>query len=153
MKNITLDEHILSQMAAFLPESVRQMVDVLGGEATARLVNRFGGASFPVSRGLRDAGGQRLGMLLEVLTPDQLQRFMHTFGGDSSFLIPKCDQAKREWRNRLFIRDLRDALATGASRRMALSWLCPRYDIGSTQAWILIREYGLSGGGKHASVH
>lgn len=153
MINITLDENILYQMAAFLPESVRQMVGVLGGETTARLINRFGGASFPVARGLRETGNQRLGMLLEVMTPDQLQLFTHTFGGDSSFLIPKCDQAKREWRNRLFIRDLRAALETGASRRMALSWLCPRYDIGSTRAWILIREYGLSGGGKHETRH
>jgi len=153
MKNITLDGNALRLMAAHLPESVQQMAEVVGWEATASLIARFGGSCFPVPRGLRPGGDERLSLLLEVLTPAQMQRFMHTFGGESSFVIPKCDHARREWRNRLFIRDLQAAITAGESRRMALSYLCPRYGIGNTSAWKIIREYGILGGDKHESLH
>ncbi|MGO2143929.1 MAG: hypothetical protein ACTH4K_10335 [Serratia bockelmannii] len=153
MKNIILDGNALRLMAEHLPESVRQMAEVVGWEATASLIARFGGSCFPVPRGRSHHGDKRLLLLLEVLTPAQMQRFMHTFGGESSFIIPKCDHARREWRNRLFVRDLQAALTAGESRRMALSYLCPRYGIGNTIAWKIIREYGLSGDVKHESLH
>ncbi|EAN0329123.1 hypothetical protein CCW43_24265 [Salmonella enterica] len=152
MKDIILDGNALRQMAAYLPESVAQMAEVIGWDTTSRLIERFGGASFPVPRGQRHDGEKRLMLLLEVMTPEQMRRFISTFGGDSSLIIPQCDSAKREWRNRLFIRDLRQSIAAGESRRMALSYLCPRYGIGNTLAWRIIREYGLSAGDNNESL-
>ncbi|MDW8847856.1 hypothetical protein SD961_18525 [Erwinia sp. MMLR14_017] len=41
-------------LADYLPETVLQIAGVAGWEATARLINDFGGSQFPVGRGKRE---------------------------------------------------------------------------------------------------
>jgi hypothetical protein len=131
-------------LADYLPETVLQIAGVAGWEATAKLINDFGGSQFPVGRGKRECGEPRRRMLAAIMTPEQLEAFAHTFGGESSFAIPRCDRAKREWRNRRFINALLSATAAGESKRMAMTVLCPRFGIGHTTAWGLLRRYGVA---------
>ncbi|EDS5133844.1 hypothetical protein B7M36_005391, partial [Salmonella enterica subsp. enterica serovar Minnesota] len=106
--------------------------------ATQRLIERFGGACFPVGRGLRGSGERRLSMLREVIGEDNTRLLVQRFGGESSLVIPRCADALREWRNRCFLAEVDRMLADGESLRMALTVLGPRFGIGNTRAWAIV---------------
>jgi hypothetical protein len=128
----------LESLEELLPDTARQLAAVIGFPATQRLIERFGGACFPVGRGLRGSGERRLDMLREVIGEDATAKLVHHFGGESSLVIPRCADALREWRNRCFLADIDELQAQGESLRMALTLLGPRYGIGNTRAWAIV---------------
>ncbi|ECF2942161.1 hypothetical protein E2G14_25585 [Salmonella enterica subsp. enterica serovar Reading] len=128
----------LESLEDLLPETAREIADTIGFPATQRLIERFGGACFPVGRGLRESGGRRLSMLREVIGEENTRLLVQRFGGDSSLVIPRCADALREWRNRCFLAEVDRMLANGESLRMALTVLGPRFGIGNTRAWAIV---------------
>lgn len=128
----------LESLEDLLPDTARQIADAIGFPATQRLIERFGGACFPVGRGLRDTGERRLSMLREVIGEENTRKLVARFGGESSLVIPRCAGALREWRNRCFLAEIDSMLADGESLRMALTVLGPRYGIGNTRAWAIV---------------
>lgn len=135
-----------AQLQEYLPESVTQIAELIGWEATGRLINHFGGVDFPVGKGLRGSGARRLSLLREALTPEQIDLLVSTFGGERLF-IPQCKQAKTVWRNRLFIGEVQRLTDNGESVNMALTVCCPRFGIGATRARELWREQVRRGAG------
>lgn len=140
MLNIKLDGDTLRLLRTCLPECVEQMGELIGWHATAAMIERFGGSKFPIPRGVRRDATESINRLLEVLTPAQVEKIILCFGGEDNFAVPNCAEARRLYRNTLFLRDLNAALASGESHRRALTYLCPRYGIGNTTAWKLIRQ-------------
>lgn len=128
----------LASMESLLPDTARQLADVIGFEATQKLVERFGGVCFPVGRGMRSTGDRRLAMLRETIGDENTTKLMQHFGGDSSLVIPRCATALREWRNRRFYADVDALLNQGESLRMALTLTAPRYGFANTWAWHLM---------------
>lgn len=128
----------LESLEDLLPDTARQIADAIGFPATQRLIERFGGACFPVGHGLRDTGERRLTMLREVIGEENTRKLVSRFGGDSSLVIPRCADALREWRNRCFLAEVDSMLAEGESLRMALTILGPKYGIGNTRAWAIV---------------
>ncbi|MGK0706494.1 hypothetical protein ACSFCW_23850 [Yokenella regensburgei] len=131
-------EFDLKSLEALLPDTARQIADVIGFPATQRLIERFGGACFPVGRGMRGTGERRLSMLREVIGDENTGLLVQRFGGDSSLVIPRCADAMREWRNRCFLAEVDEMQANGESLRMALTVLGPKFGIGNTRAWAIV---------------
>lgn len=138
-------EFDLESLEDWLPETARQLAEVIGFPATQALVARFGGALFPVGRGLRSTGERRLSLLREVIGPEKTALLIRHFGGDGSLVIPRCAGALREWRNRCFLQEVDARVAEGESLRMALTELGPKFGIGNTRAWAIL-------GGRHQSA-
>lgn len=133
-------EFHLEDLEELLPDTVRQIVGVIGFDATQKLIERFGGARFPIGKGVRRDGDRRLSMLREVIGEDRAQQLVKHFGGEDTLVIPRCAAALREWRNRCFYADMDDMVNSGESLRMALTHVAPKYGFGNTWAWELINR-------------
>ncbi|ECP4586975.1 hypothetical protein HJ50_06745 [Salmonella enterica subsp. enterica serovar Muenchen] len=129
------------RLADFLPESVLHMAVVIGWEETTSLINKFGGVQISIGRGIRSNNEAWSDVLADALSPEALRAFMQTFGGDSAFIVPRCDRARREHRNRRFVYEVNNAIRRGLSTRKALASLCPRFGMGNTLAWRVLKEY------------
>ncbi|RUR90819.1 hypothetical protein [Pectobacterium polaris] len=58
------------RVAGLLPEVVLQIADLIGFPATARLLDQFGGTTFPIGKGLRALGTHRAELLRETVGVD-----------------------------------------------------------------------------------
>lgn len=85
-----------------LPQSVVDLIELLGYEAAMRLVDAFGGLEIEVPMGRATANPERGSLtarLIEVLGATLAARFMHTYGGEP-YYVAKCMQAIRDDRDR-----------------------------------------------------
>ncbi|WP_158780727.1 Mor transcription activator family protein [Pantoea sp. BAV 3049] len=130
----------LEDLEDLLPDTVRQIVDVIGFDATQKLVGRFGGARFPIGCGTRSAGERRLSLLREVIGDENTRLLVKHFGGEDTLVIPRCAAALREWRNRCFYAEMDNMVNSGESLRMALTLVAPKYGFANTWAWELINR-------------
>jgi hypothetical protein len=133
-------EFSLKAMESLLPETARELASVIGFEATQKLVERFGGARFPIGRGLMSHGEPRLALLRDTVGEENAQKMMQHFGGDSTLVIPRCATALREYRNRCFYSDVDALVNEGKSLSIALMLTAPRYGFGDSWAWHLLAE-------------
>lgn len=135
-----MGEFRLEDLEDLLPETVRQIVDVIGFDATQKLVNRFGGARFPIGCGKLSSGERRLSLLRETIGEESTRLLVKHFGGEDTLVIPRCAAALREWRNRCFYAEMDDMVNGGESLRMALTLVAPKYGFANTWAWELINR-------------
>ncbi|ATF93666.1 Uncharacterised protein [Cedecea neteri] len=133
MRELNLESH-----EDLLPETARQIARLIGFPAMQLLVERFGGASFPIGRNLRCTGDRRLDMLRETIGEENTLKLIRHFGGDNSLNIPRCAAALREYRNQCFLAEVDTLVHQGESLRMALILLGPKYGIANTRAWELL---------------
>lgn len=80
-----------------LPQTVVDLVELLGHEATMRLVDAFGGIEIEVPSGKVE--GPLTARIIEALGGGLAARFMATYGGEPLY-IPRCAQAIRDERDR-----------------------------------------------------
>ncbi|MFJ5319225.1 Mor transcription activator family protein [Pectobacterium versatile] len=129
----------LERVAGLLPEVVLQIADLIGFPATARLLEKFGGTTFPIGKGLRALGAHRAELLRETVGVDNAARLVKKFGGEVLYL-PRCDRALRELRNQRFLSEFAALRESGTSGNMAMMQLCPVYGFSDRFAWELVRE-------------
>jgi Mor family transcriptional regulator len=84
------------EQLAGLPQSMTQLVALIGLDAALALVNRWGGLTIEVPRGL--GSGRVIEELRAVLGTEAANTFMQTFGGED-FYIPRCAQLLRDARD------------------------------------------------------
>ncbi|RAP70849.1 hypothetical protein [Candidatus Erwinia dacicola] len=72
-------EFDLESLEELLPDTARQIADVIGFPATQQLIERFGGACFRVGRGLRGTGERRLAMLREVIGDENTRQLVKRY--------------------------------------------------------------------------
>lgn len=84
-----------------LPQTVVDLVELLGHEATMRLVDAFGGLEIevPSGRTIGKAEGPLTAHIIQALGGGLASRFMATYGG-APLYIPRCAQAIRDERDR-----------------------------------------------------
>lgn len=84
-----------------LPQTVVDLVELLGHEATMRLVDAFGGIEIEVPNGktVGKVEGPLTARIIEALGGGLAARFMATYGGEPLY-IPRCAQAIRDERDR-----------------------------------------------------
>lgn len=129
----------LEQVAELLPESVQQIAELIGYPATVRLLEAFGGTTFPVSKGLRALGATRTALLRQAVGEDNAALLAKNFGGEVLYL-PRCDRALRELRNRRFLEEFDALRCQGTSSLMVMTELCPKYGFSDRFAWGLLAE-------------
>lgn len=129
----------LEQVSDFLPESVVQIVHLIGYPATACLLKAFGGTTFPIGKGLRYMGSARAALLRETIGEENTRLLIKHFNGDVLYL-PRCDQALRELRNRRFLSEFEDVTKSGTSALMTMTILCPKYGFSDRFGWQLLAQ-------------
>lgn len=129
----------IEQVKALLPESVQQMAELIGYPATARLLDKLGGTTFPIGKGLRALGAARAALLRETIGEENAQLLVKHFGGEVLYL-PRCDRALRELRNRAFLAEFSQLRDGGISSLIAMTQLCPKYGFSDRFAWGLLEK-------------
>ncbi|MGK5746759.1 Mor transcription activator family protein [Proteus mirabilis] len=136
----TIDEAELERLENLLPDSAKQLIDVIGYNATSRLISRFGGVTLA---GVSGEAAERTGgihrLLREVLNEDECKQLLH-YIGKTAFYIPRCEEAFRQIRNQRFIKELLTLGEQGRSRRQAMALLCPKYGFSDRIGWKLLRD-------------
>ncbi|MDP0232215.1 Mor transcription activator family protein [Glaesserella parasuis] len=120
----------------YLPDSVREIVAVIGLPATEKFVKAFGGFSFQFSK-----SAKYFDKLREVLGQEdavKLQSYMQV----GEVYIPRCETALRILRNQQLYADFCHLTETEKlSGRMAIMRLCQKYQICDRTAWEVVRYY------------
>ena len=80
-----------------LPETAREIVEIIGLPKALRLVEELGGTSFPLPRS--DWDGLRMEMLAKVVGEDATRRLIERYAGTALY-IPCCAAAMRAARDR-----------------------------------------------------
>lgn len=127
------------ELTEHLTPLVREIIDVIGFEATVRLVERFGGARIPLSRGEREHGEKYINILTEVISREDVDKLCRYFGDE--VYIARCSAALREVRDRQFLAYYDRMRGEGCSERHTLLSLCGPSGISCTTARkILLRR-------------
>lgn len=129
----------IEQVKALLPESVQQIAELIGYPATARLLDKLGGTTFLVGRGVRGLGTARAALLREAIGDENSQLLVKHFGGEVVYL-PRCVRALRELRNRTFLAEFAQLRDSGVSSLMVVTQLCPKYGFSDRFAWGLLSQ-------------
>ncbi|MCE2004065.1 phage protein GemA/Gp16 family protein [Enterobacter asburiae] len=73
---------LIPELTEHLTPLVREIIDIIGFDATVRLVERFGGARIPLSRGEREHGEKYINILMEVISREDIDKLCHYFGDE-----------------------------------------------------------------------
>lgn len=121
----------------YLPESIQEIVGVIGLADTEKLVKAVGGTRFKFGKGKQETA--RLKLLQQTIGETQTEKLLAVFGGDVMY-IPRCQLALQKLRNQRFRAAFDDLIANGTSKAMALLQLCPEYGISQRTADSILKE-------------
>lgn len=125
----------LEQVAALLPEIVREIVDIIGFADTEKLIRAFGGLEFFFRK-----GEVYYPKLIDVLGEDVAEQLYQYFKGERVYL-PRCDIALRALRNARFRTEYHYLTQNEQkSGRQAMIALCPKYQISDRMGWEIVRQ-------------
>lgn len=128
----------LPKVKNLLPESMIDIIDLIGFEKAIDLVKALGGLSFPVTRG--EKASPYLDMLLEAIGEDATQKMTKVYGGQERLYIPNCLDAIRMLRNEKFRQEVLELCEQGNSKKLAIIKLCPAYGFGERHAWDILSK-------------
>ncbi len=134
----------LEQVQQLLPESLRHIATLIGYPATLKLIETFGGTTFPFGQGKHPRGHYRQTMLANAIGENAAACLSQHFAGTEVY-IPNAAAAMREWRNQRFLSAFNQLLNEGHSALMAISKLCPIFGFSDRHAWSLLSRYKHSG--------
>jgi hypothetical protein len=122
-----------------LPQSVSDLVDLIGHEATMRLVAAFGGIliEVPSGKSLGKVEGPLTARIIETLGGGLAARFMATYGGERLY-IPRCAQAIRDERDR--------AIQADYDAGISVPDIARKYMISERWVWVVLKR-SISGAG------
>lgn len=86
-----------------LPQSIRDLVELVGMPATMALVKAYGGIYLKVPTGAREDGAVRA-RLIGLMGAENADKLIRTYGGER-VSIARCDAALRDERDRRIIAD------------------------------------------------
>ncbi|STZ76319.1 Mor transcription activator family protein [Bergeriella denitrificans] len=128
----------MARVEHLLPETVLDIVAVIGIQATMDLVRAIGGARFKFGKGRRDT--PRLNILFSAIGEAKTYELLKIYGGEELY-VPRCEEALRALRNEKFMQDFLDLTERqGVSKLLAMSTLCPRYQISDRTGYTIIRS-------------
>lgn len=90
------DETDFEAVRHLLPDSVMEMVGLIGAEPTLALLRAYGGTTFPVSCNVKRAGQATHAALAEVVGEQAADKLCRAFGQRQRLWLPKCERAVRE---------------------------------------------------------
>ncbi|WP_420996221.1 Mor transcription activator family protein [Cupriavidus sp. 30B13] len=131
----------LSDVTNLLPVVVQVIVRTIGVSAAIKLVERFGGSTFPVPLRKSAAGEVRYQVLAETVGEEAATQLVKLLGRQEVY-IPLCSLALRELRDRE-MRSAFDTLTGKAEKYSALqavAALAVRYRISDRQVWRILNQ-------------
>ncbi|WP_346556896.1 mor transcription activator family protein [Mannheimia haemolytica] len=118
----------------YLPESVKEIVDLIGLSATEKLIKAFGGFSFQFSK-----GKVYFEKLKDVLGEEDAEKLYDYLRSNIAYL-PRCQTALRLLRNeRIYTDYCRMTEQEGISGRLAIMQICSKYGVSDRIAWDAVR--------------
>ncbi|MDU3249246.1 MAG: Mor transcription activator family protein [Haemophilus parainfluenzae] len=125
----------LEDVAELLPETVQQMVDLVGFPAVEKIITNFGGATFRFTD-----GAHYFPKLKALIGLESAVKLREVFRGEWVY-IPRCETALRVLRNYRFKADF-DYLTQhlNKSGRMAMLELCPKYQLSDRCGWEIVAQ-------------
>ncbi|QGM80678.1 Mor transcription activator family protein [Otariodibacter oris] len=130
-----MSELELASVEAYLPDVVKQMIEVVGFPATENVIKSFGGVDFSFS-----LGKQYFPRLVDVIGLDSATKLRQHFNRERLY-IPRCDAALRILRNAKFRAEFEKIKKEkGISGNLAMLELCPKYGISERFAWKVLQE-------------
>lgn len=126
----------LEDVADYLPDIVKEIIEVIGFSATEKLVRELGGSQFRFSQGMN-----YYPKLVEVIGKELAQTLCKYFQREDIY-IPRCNTALRMLRNQRLKADF-DRLCEQEklSGRMAMLQLCPKYQLSDRQVWDIVYSF------------
>ncbi|BFU64730.1 Mor transcription activator family protein [Rodentibacter abscessus] len=125
----------LEDVAELLPESVQQMVDLVGFPTVEKIITHFGGATFQFTDGI-----YYFPKLKALIGMESAVKLREVFRGDKLY-IPRCETALRVLRNYRFKADYDELTqAQKKSGRIAMLELCPKYQISDRRGWEIVAQ-------------
>lgn len=124
------------RVEAYLPDVVKEMVEVIGLIKTEQVIKHFGGVEFYFS-----AGKTYYPRLVGVIGEDSAHKVRQYFNRERLY-IPRCDTALRVLRNERFKTEFAALKAEkGISSNLAMMELCPKYGISERYAWRILQMH------------
>ena len=125
----------LEDVAELLPETVQQMVDLVGFPTVEKIITNFGGATFRFTDGVH-----YFPKLKALIGLESAVKLREVFRGEWLY-IPRCQTALRVLRNYRFKADY-DYLTQhlNKSGRMAMLELCPKYQLSDRSGWEILAQ-------------
>ncbi|MFV8875357.1 Mor transcription activator family protein [Serratia sp. 14-2641] len=129
----------IEQVRELLPDSILQIVELIGYPATSALLAKLGGVTFPFYKGLSEHDSARAALLREAIGDENVRILVKHFAGEVLY-VPRCDRALRELRNRAFLNEFDELCKSGVSALMVMTQLCPKYGFSDRFAWGLLAD-------------
>ena len=125
----------LEDVAELLPETVQQMVDLVGFPTVEKIITNFGGATFRFTDGV-----YYFPKLKALIGLESAVKLREAFRGEWVY-IPRCETALRVLRNYRFKADF-DCLTQhlNKSGRMAMLEHCPKYQLSDRSGWEIVAQ-------------
>lgn len=128
----------LDEVQHLLPEMAKLIATLIGLPKALKLVEAWGGTTFPVSKNKRREGQIRFEALADVVGVDAAEILTRHFGGEV-LSIPRCAAAMREVRDRM-IRAEFDQETLQHTAVFAVNQLARRYHMTERNVWMVLKR-------------
>ncbi|MCW3479716.1 DNA transposition protein [Neisseriaceae bacterium JH1-16] len=128
----------LETVEHLLPEMAQLIAELIGTSRALKLIEVWGGTTFPVSKNKRRDGQIRFEALAEVVGVEAANTLTRHFGGEV-LSIPRCAAAMREVRDRM-IRAEFDSETREHSAIHVVSQLARKYQMTERWVWCVLKK-------------
>lgn len=128
----------LDAVRELLPEFVLECAELIGMDATKRLIKHLGGLDFRMPKGKQDSGREKL--LVHAVGQAAATTLMAVYGGDRVY-VPRCDDAFRKLRNMQFVAAIDASVSAGMTQTAAIQQHAPLFGFSERLAYTLLRQH------------
>lgn len=151
-----MHERIMQAMQAdllgnvILPESMQEIVDIIGITAAVQLVKNHGGTGMLIPK-INKPCRAYADLVIAVGTADAAKLMQHFRG--TFIYIPRCDKALRELRDNAFVAAVSDIIILKKiSQDRAFFELCPKFKITMRTAFHIMTRYKRDNKGRGTQI-
>jgi len=128
----------IAQLQSLLPPSVHEVAAVIGMPATLRLVERFGGTTLPLPRGVNRRGNASLTALAKQIGEEPAHKLAHHCAGEPLY-IPRCELALRRLRDHSICEQFEALVREGVTANKAVTQLALEYKLTDRWIWKILK--------------
>lgn len=132
-----MDYEKLAHYQDELPETAKELIEVIGLNDTLKLVRKYGGTHLLIPKVRHNSNA--ISYLVDVIGEKQAFKLIEHYRGTTIYL-PKCDKAVRSLRNAEFFKAVDSYIQMHkASQDEAFFKLCPQFNITYRMAFYIIK--------------
>lgn len=129
----------LREYAQLLPDTGRDLVELIGLDATLSLVEALGGSTFPVPHRKNPEGEKRHSLLEKLCGEVAALELCKRYGGTKLY-VPNCKKALIRIRNIGMIHEFVERKAAGESANSIIADMAPRYKLADRNIWHIVNK-------------